>query len=612
MFKTDPQKLLIEIEAAEEARDTQIERLTEMRRHYTGYEGKTETDAWPENHYYEYLGLTTSKVVHYNPRVRGSSRKGGAPGQVAEALQFGLNRWAVDYDLRKKLVDAYVDQSFAFGIQMVTVEPRPGARRDPSSPHWPAVTRIAPSRFFMDPKALSFDETRFQGHRWVKDHDDLIKFARKNSKKGWNVDAVKNLSPDIETDKIGRDPKAERDGAARNEIVGYEVWVPEYTEAGWPGAKEGFHGGLFTLAVAQHNGKKKADYIRKPRPAYVPRWGPYTMYGAYPNPDSVWPLAPFQAIWSQLSELNEIVLSANESGKKYKRIVLYDSRNKDLGDKLKMGEHDFVLPVSGLMDMTGKAMFVATEIGGITDQINHQIAMARERVDRNSGITDANRGNVTGDATATENAIADDAGTRRLDIPKQNFNDSVTRVLKTAAYFMYHDDRIVFPLDEQAGEATGMQEPWFYGGEHDPDSGYTFDDLELELEPFSMEKTGDAFLQQQVMGVIGTVTAIRDLVLTSPPGAVDAKPLLALAGQAHNFTGMDRVLNMEVLAQGMPQQEQQGEKGPRLAKSVKNTAGGSGGGGQLGGFKQDKIGTTNGQAKGRALAKPMQTVGGAA
>lgn len=548
---------------ARQFRDDHLPRYKEMVENYVSHAyRKNVGTSIQENHYHEFIRLTTGRVIHNNPRTRVTTRRSGTQQQVAMAMQGGLNRWCVDYDIQTVLTDVYADFCFAYSPVLTTIEQR--SWHDPRSesiPSWPACYRLYPDRFFFDPGADSFESARFSGHTYIRDLSDVMAEAKDNPEIGWNVDVLENAvkaSNDDVYRRVGRDNIPER-----NEVVFHEMWIPEW-EIGDP--NDGFNGALVTLVEGQ--GEK---WVREPRPFYGPRWGPYTMFGAYPVVNDPYPLSPFVATYEQIMWLNKIVSASNEAIAKYKRLILCSASNPDLIAKLKSNPDSLVVPVQGFQ----KDQTEQYEVGGITEQHMAQIELAMQRVDRNTGISNIQRGNVEGDATATEVDIASQASDASLAYVKQKFSRATSRMLRTVAWYLYHDDRIEFPLGadpEMLDPMTGMPmvEPWFVGGSFDVDSGATFDDLELEIEPTSMEQTNGPLMRAQTIQKIEIAMQMAEFARMHPEW--DSAAMLRNVGQAFNDPGMEKWYNAEMANAmlGMPGLQQAAfppEQGPQLTKA---------------------------------------------
>lgn len=558
----NPKKLSEERERASEFARKHLVKYKDMLDAYTSaaYRHGISTSN-QENHYYEFIRLTTSRVIHNNPRTRVKTRRAGSQKSAAKAIESGLNRWCVDYDARALLRMLYGQMCFAIAPVLTTVEQRPWFDpRTESIPSWPACYRLQPDRFFFDPVADSFETARYVGHTYVRDFDDIEEAEKEE---GWDIEALRSAKrgddwTDSGTRRMGRDYIPDR-----NEVVLHEMWIPEW-EIGDPAM--GFNGALVTLIDG--NGEK---FVREPRPFYGPRWGPYTAFGVYPVPNDPYPLSPFAATFEQVNVLNKVVAAANKAICEYKRLVLVPADNPDLLNKIKSAGDGLVLPVVGL----NKEMVLPLEIGGITAQHLAQIEQQLARVDRNTGIGEVQRGNVEADATATAVSVAESSTDASLSYIKQQFESGTRNMLRTVAWYLYHDDRIEFPVEatpEMVDPMTGMPmvEPWFVGGSFDPDSGATFDDLELEIEPYSMEMSNDALQRAQMLQQVELAITLADFAAMHPEW--DVKAMLREVGQTFNNPGIEDwynadMANMMVGMPGLQQAAYPPAQGPQLSKA---------------------------------------------
>jgi hypothetical protein len=561
MLDTTPTNLFLEIESAERYRDSHLEHYGDLMKDYVGpmYGGLDVEEFAPENHVYEYLSLTVPRLIHDNPKVRVTSRRPVSQGDVAMAIEHGINRWVRDTNVRGVIQRAAYDTLLTYGVVLTSQAPMPG--QDPQAnykSYWPNCYRISPKRFLIDPVAISVPEARYMGHMWVRDKEDLLEDAKLDP--SWNSDVIENLAESWEHDDLGKARSRDREVPERHEVVAYDLWVPEIELKDSPGPEFGFHGTIFTIAAGgDHYGEKdssKADFIREPRPYYGPPTGPYTMYGAYYVPDSPYPLSPLMASTGQMNELNDHIRSASASAANYKRLILVDAKNKKLVQDVKSQPHDYVVPVEGLDNDS----VIQMELGGITNQQVSYIQMARDRLDRNSGIHDAMRGNITGGATATEVSIAEGSSTMRLAYIRQQFQESVRNTLMKVAWFMHNDDRVAFPLGADAADQLGMGEPWFVGGMDD--SG-AFDDLELEVDAYSMERVNEGLRQRRAMEAFQIITQVAQAMPQMP--YVDWNGMLDKLGDSMNMPDLSGLVDSEMLGQMMQQQEQMAAQQQQLA-----------------------------------------------
>ena len=623
VLKTDKASLVEEINAAIVLRDGHLEGMSDQMDKYHGpfyNSGAADGEYAPENTYYEYVSLMIPRLVFDNPRVRVASRRPGAQAEVAEALRHGLNRWVRDTDMRRLLVELATDMLFNFSVCLVRQQDNKGLTlpngdpQDSATPKWPRVERVSQRRFFVDSDASRWEDARFMGHEWKRDRDDLVQMAKDDPEGGWNVDAIEGMATDAGRSEW--ETKNKPDVPDRGEVYVYEVWVPEVELDDSPGSESGFHGTIYTLAANSSLSSTsvdgdpiKGEFIRDPRPFYGPRTGPYAMFGVYKVPDMVYPLSPLTAVEGQIQELNTHVLSASASMMKHKRIVgVNDPRTAAL---IKNVKHDYVAVVPF---EDGRALVQEFELGGQTEQQANWIAVSRQRADRVLGMDEAIRGNVTGVGTATEHSIASESAATRMAYIRQSFTDSVVNVLRAVAFYMYHDDQVVFPLGEEAMLELGLapgEEPWFQGGGHS-ESGYSFDDLELEIEPYSMERSSEGLVQKRsleahqiLMGSLPSMQQFPDYPW---------KDHFAKIGNAMNMPDMADLVTDELLARFAAdlQRTQESEAAamqqssqPRMKKDV--------GGGGVGAPNRAKLAQSApklGEMMGQMLQAQQQQGGG--
>jgi len=587
MISTKATSLLTEVQAAIRYRDSRIEELDETVRKYVGpYYSSTSGeggDYSPENTYYEYLSLMIPRLVYDNPRVQVTSRRPGVQNDVAEALRHGLNRWCKDSGIRSTLTELATDMLLAFGVCAVRQEENKGVSlpedspQAESTPQWPVIERISQRRFFIDPQAERWKDARFYGHIWRRDKDDLLEEAKDNPDAGWNEDIIESLATSSAPDDdqgIFKD----KESNYRGEVWCYEIWVPEVELDDSPGADGGFHGTIYTLGVGQSvsdSGEinSKAGFVREPRPFYGPRTGPYVMYGVYKVPDNLYPLSPLVAVEAQIQDLNSHVIAASASMMKHKRIVgVNDARTAQL---VKNTQHDYVAVVPF---EDGKALVQEFELGGQTEQQAIWINTCRQRADRVLGMDEALRGSVSGAGTATEHTIASEAANTRMAFVRQTFADATVQLLRTVAYYMYHDDSIVFPLGEDALKELGLPDDAhviFQGGGHGDKTGYSFDDLDLEIEPYSMERASEGLAQKRAL-------EMHSILMNSLPSMASFPDYpwqehFAKIGNAMNAPDMSELVTNEMLRRlaadlmRTQQSEAQPEakpSEPRLSKDV--------------------------------------------
>ena len=575
-MRCEPDNLLQEVAGARTARDAHLSSWDEMvrRYHQQDYKGFEECDFAPENHEGEYVALMLPKIALTEPRVRVKCRKKGMGRMEAIALRYALNQWAEETSLGEVMQEVVRDFLFNFGVYYTTQEPMPGYHGgNPSRPHWPRVQRLSQRQFLLDPLCGVFRCARFAGHEYAVGKEELIDMATQRPELGWNIP----LLQETDTTQDFEWRQSNDSTPDREELRVIRLWVPGKYEPGFPGPEQGCSGTIYTLI----DGQDGNDWVREPIPAYGPRWGNYALAGAYGVPDSPWPLGPLTMHKGRADELNAHSVAASKAMAEYKRLVLVSASNPQLAQMLKRPDM-FVIPVKGLNPND----IVQVEMGGLTPEHMNALSMLRDRLDRTAGMSEAKRGNVAG-GTATENAIADEAGAVRTAYIKQRHTQAAEQVFSTAGWYIMHDERAVFPLDDEASREMGVAgQAWYVGGAGDPNSeiaremGFVDpDDMRFQIEPYSGDYIGQGVAKQQFMEALKTALEMAQAMPTMPH--VRWKDLFTKLGDVTNDEDWADMVEPDVAAMmaGMP-----GAMPGTPQPQMQSMAGPGGGGGGMGGM----------------------------
>lgn len=591
-FPGSPDNLMAEVQSAIEATRDALCSLDSMvmqyaGRHYEKWRGHTQDEEAPENHYFEWISYVLPQVAYANPIFRATTKRMGETWLDAVALQHGLNRWTRENNLRDFLVEGpLLWMQFAYGVALLSEEAIPGARPIEGldvnggavMPHWPRVYDIHPRRYFEDPLAASQSQPRYRGHIWVRDKWELTRHAEANPDEGWNLEALEQLTKEVDERDLGR--MREHD-VERHEATGYTVWVPEHRleDAGSP--DDGFHGTIFTLpgkpgasagATAGATDTNKLEgitWLRKPYPYWGPPTGPYYVFGIYSVPGKSKPLGPLTAVNEQIRELNRFAQAVSRANHAYKRMVFVVNGDNKLVQLVKSGQADYVFNVS--LDPDTRVEQV--EVGGATEQQYTQVAFLRDRVQRVSGLSDAQRGNVTGRGTATENTIADKANDIRLAWIKEQATKATAQLAWGVGWYLWYNTKTAFPLGPEVAKELGLPEllpvlgengqpledpdlpgvplvfrpePWYRGGAKARRPG-SYDDIELTIEPYSMERADPAQMQRNAAFLMELGPTVAPIIAATP--WFGWRKVFKFVGEALNLPELDDVIDEELAMQ---------------------------------------------------------------
>ncbi len=542
-----------------------------------------------DNRFDEWIRLVLPQIVFDNPTASIKTNRSGVNKAVPRALEAAINWWSPQVQLDNVLIDVAMDAAFSFGVVLTTYGPPPG--REPwlsendqlAISSLPRVSRLDPQRWFCDDTIDRYDpqvgQGRLAGHMFRVDKEELLKDNR------FNRDAVIKCATGEGQRKWGGEKNS------REDVFGYEIWVPEIKTGDEPDA----HGTIYTIGVSEAlSDSKDAHWLRDPRPYIGPAWGPYTLFGFGVMPGCPYPYSPFAASWDQIKMLNQHVLAAETSARRHKRFGVYDAANTQAGDAIRKVKDGEITAVRGLKDGEVKEM----TLGGVTKEQHDHIARRAEQADRSLSLSETARGNVGIDASAT--AIADAASQRsaRIASMKRLMTIGAAQVLRTAAWHLYTHEDAVFPLPPDVAEGfvprpKSLPEPseaeniaLVTGGdidsirevlEHEPEViygggpseevitkleepegvvyvvspyiyGTRFEDFELEIEPYSMERVDEALLQRRSMQVFEVVSNALPLIMQFPQAKWE--DMLDMIGEPINIPDLsERTLGRSWLAQ---------------------------------------------------------------
>ena len=513
-LKVDADSLRQEILVATDFREKFLARLDDLvRRSYGRFYRSDRPPGSPmtENHGYEFQSVMLPTIVYDNPRCKIKVAKAdtadmngeGTLGQMAKGLELFLNRWSEDSNVAQPLNDMAVDFMYCHMVALVTIGNQPGYQGVEMTPQQPYIIRIAPQHFILDPTAMTWNPMqsngpRYMGHMWIADQEDLV------DDPNYNSTAIKKLSVDTDVE-IYYEERKHLSVPLRNEIVAWDIWVPEMNELS---DEPGYNGTIYTVAVSNtpDGTSKKAYMIREPRPAYAPPWGPYVMHGAMKVMNSPYPLSPLVAIAEQWEELNAHTTAAAENAASFKKFAYGEKANAVDVETIKHVRNGEVV----LLDDTDK--IGQMEIGGTSEAEYRFVEFSRERLNRASGLSDAYRGQTSG-VTATEASIADSGVKTRLSGLKRQFRTAVGLIFKTASWYAFYGEDFVANLGEE-GERFGVSE--YHGGIEGGRENFNFFDMSLSIDPLSMEHTDQAMFQRRVQLAFETVTSLAQVMPQTP------------------------------------------------------------------------------------------------
>lgn len=142
------------------------------------------------------------------------------------------------------------------------------------------------------------------------------------------------------------------------------------------------------------------------------------------------------------------------------------------------------------------------------------------------------------------------------------------RILKTAGWYLYYDDEVVFPLGSEASKELNTEEAWFSGGDPTPGSGYTYDDLELQIEAHSMERPDERTTLRRTLDFVNVVASTAPVSLQTPH--INWEKIYTQLASAYSISGTDDIFDENIYQQlvGALAEQQAAENDPQLGKTV--------------------------------------------
>jgi hypothetical protein len=177
----------------------------------------------------------------------------------------------------------------------------------------------------------------------------------------------------------------------RKRVNLYELYLPE-------------HGRIITLAETGPQ-----PVILRNEEYFGPDEGPYTLWGLTSVPGELLPLSPLVALWDEFLELQQHAADMADSAATHKKIGIGPTGADEDAKTIRDAKN------GGMYLVNNPDQIHDFEIGGASDTQMSFTAYLRARLDRNLGFSDAQRGVVNGDSTATEANLAAASSDLRVD-----------------------------------------------------------------------------------------------------------------------------------------------------------------------------------------------------
>ena len=569
-----PDALWGEIRAALDARDQFLgEPYWETIRRFYGpaYRSTDRTVIDFENHAHAWISVFLPALASGNPRVRSKTPRVGPIGAFSKAVELAQNRNFELTDIKRTIEQLATDWAFKYAVSITMPMPVPGLMEREDPRHRPTTKRLPLEDYIWDPLAKQHAEARFQGHRIIRDREDLLREAEEFPDRGWDPSVIASLG-----ESKGREREANRlpTRPLRDEIEYWEVWIPEvtlpeaYSASGTayaPSPEEGFNGTIFSVT--------QEGLIRDPRPFWGPRDGAYTFGGYLYVPDEAVPLSPLVATAAQAEIYNSVMASAIENIRGYKRGLAIGSDSGNLDELLADFNDKGIFKVDAIEKLENSLKEI--ELLGLTPQHQAQIVLLRDILERSSGISEALQGQVSG-ATATESSIASMASGRRMGYMTEKFiSGMVKQIAMKESWYLTADPRSTGELGDLAegmfvDPKTGqpIEAPVLVGGVEHLDLLEAHD---IEIQPISMRFTTEMLEAERAASWEQFLLAVAPMIPATP--YIDWALVFSRKAEQLGDPSLARTVDVEkgMMMGQLQMMMQMGQPMPGLAASQSHT-----------------------------------------
>lgn len=521
-----------------------------------------------KNHALEYIALTIADVVFDNPRFQITAKRGYAASVDAPALQDGLNSVVKEIKLKKILARCYVDYCFSHCCSMVyRQEIKQMSAQAGQTVVRPRVRNLG-KRAFRDHRVFEPEDARYIGHTFIMDKEDAL------NDPSWNHAAVKDVPAGAGVRELRGETAKMTEGVERNEMACIEAFVPEHDldekDRFWrdvPDEERALYTGtIYTLPLlgVSDGTRNGVSFLRPPRPWYGHPSGPYQWGGTYPVPDDPMYLSLLKGVEGQNRQNNMVARALFDAIVEYKRLILTSHRKPSLQALISRAKHGSVVSAD-LQDL--QRMLANIEVGGPTPALIQAGQILQESTDRASGISEAFRGNVTGDATAFENSVAAAGAGKRMAYPKQQFADFTGEIGEAMAWYLHYDDQVAVDLDGAMGTMFGgapmahanrIMQALQERGVPEQMAGAYLEFAEKQyrmtpwgafgfgIEPLSTERASDPGNRQRVLAVVPLILQLAQAAPMLP--WINMKEVMSWIGQAFDLPDLARIYNEKIAA----------------------------------------------------------------
>lgn len=442
-------------------------------------------------------------LVSDNPAVSVESFSPSA-SQAAKALEYALNTWTSRCRLFTILDQVCSDTLWDFGVIHTRLVARTGSQLSAAAglgislpALMPEARRLLPTQFGCDPEA-ELDQGQYQFHWEVHQKETLLAEKDENGQPLYSVEAIEKLAKTpasseqkketLRDDMIGQD-------VGRNEVVVYHIWSR-------------VDGMIYTLGYSPHADEAQGQFLCPPKPHFGDPDGPYVVFGLIWVRGQPLPLSLTALLERNVREKDEHLDKARQDAAAAKQMVAVKGSKQSKA--VVNSKNNAVLNVNDLADIK------AFKIGGVQDATAQWLAFLDDRTTRMLGMSPARQGDTNTGSTATADVIADTAANRRTKYMQSRWRECVIKVYRKIGHLCWESPYVEFDLPF-TDPATGQTvQATFKGGPQKGVPHVPFPELELDIDPFTMEHQTEQSRRERMGAAYTLVLDVADRISSSP------------------------------------------------------------------------------------------------
>ncbi|MCA9000318.1 MAG: hypothetical protein KDB61_00245 [Planctomycetes bacterium] len=454
-----------------------------------------------ENYTYTLVALLKPQIVSGEITTVVRSPSGPVQKSAAKMLPYAIRK--VDHESRfmKEVGAAATDFILGWSVMEVRYENLSLDQSDEAV--IPVIRHVCPDDVMALPGAKRWEHAGAFFRKRVMPKAKLLAMAKEGNKRGegWKIDKIKALET--------------YDGGSTYEtrdVLYYEGWMLPDDEKDLPGKLEpdgeGFHGVDFLC-------DEDGNFLRNPWRHVGPKMAPYYIAGATYAADCMYPIGVAVAAANNNDLVEEVISVLLDKTRRMQTKIFAKMGRQDLETALKESV-DEIIPVGPMVDF--KDLIHVANVEGPRQEQFMMVEMARQMMDRVSGVTDMQRGQTGSRVSATEASIVNSAAGARLDGLISSFYEMIRDGRVEQSWAMVTDSDVKLHLSDDASRDGELQSPEWQGGLPD---GLSYYALGLEISVASGHRTNPEILANRYVRALDIAMMVAKLKQMFPDTNVE-------------------------------------------------------------------------------------------